>query len=884
MRTKVEPFIMQIQDQGEDQYTIAAEFLGDTALEVVVDPWVQITTVNMGHSGHASPLARPPEADLKSVGAFLFQMTFTGTIDELWQKAVGTLTTGAGVRIVLKLPASLTHLPWETLCDTEGGLGLLARHPQIAVVRHPVETSPRGPLPPVTPLRVLFVTAPPSQDQSTTRVDHEQAIKRALGEPKIGFGQIFGVTKKLLKGHKYLEQDLLTQATRLSLQNKLTAGQGYQIVHFLGSTENPPGGDARWLLTDPDGNPDPISATDLATILQNINVNLVLFSNLGSQPLEIQRSNHFVQTIAPLLLANGVSAVIGWDMSICDQPTLSRMGTVYQALARGEVLEAALAKLWPSNPGLAANTDKLSPIPMICVGGFEDFQLPEVHPSRLWATPVKSLRWLAATAISILSFWAALAGLTGDANLMRVARNHLPIVKCIYPYPMPPVEENTFNVAFSEFDVIDEQGTSIRHDDGRKLALYIYNRFKDDAGQLQATDTEMPTIVIRGPAQTCKIKGTEEAERNQQAGKLAAAINADILIYGTGILDTSGKTIQLSPQFHVSYRGFAENWDDVGSYGIGGDLFVESPFAPQGIRRFALSERVSALTHVAIGLSYSVRDDLAGALHHFTEAEKTGGWSQSSGGKAIIYLFLGNTNLRLASMQRRPGDYLDDAASYYKQALALKEDYARAEGGLAHVQYLQAIGNLTDQNFDWDLLEEAAQRFHALANRDDVETYINIRAKANQTLGLIYLTRASYLDVKWLPDASDHFEKVVNEYEAVVLAAQRERQNNAQLARLAGHAHAYLGLIASWQQDFNACESHLRSAIDLVTPEYQAQYYSWLGEAFVANGQIEQAIEAYEAALRITESVVDLNDAASKTDYMEMLQSLKARQSSVVDE
>jgi len=148
-------------------------------------------------------------------------------------------------------------------------------------------------------------------------------------------------------------------------------------------------------------------------------------------------------------------------------------------------------------------------------------------------------------------------------------------------------------------------------------------------------------------------------------------------------------------------------------------------------------------------------------------------------------------------------------------------------------------------------LDEAAAAYEAALNLGNPPESANIETKVHFGLGQVYFVRALVSGGDWMARAEAEFEQVLREYDS----------GNVQVANLAGHSHAWLGLIARQRENVAAAVEHYEHAVELATPFYQAYYYTRLGEVYAGADQTDLAIGAYEEAIRTAEFYGDEESA-----------------------
>jgi tetratricopeptide (TPR) repeat protein len=425
----------------------------------------------------------------------------------------------------------------------------------------------------------------------------------------------------------------------------------------------------------------------------------------------------------------------------------------------------------------------------------------------------------------------------------------------------PAQMSGEFNVAVTEFITVNENDKLVGSGEGQALAEFLSQRLDTYLAEL---DGKTIQYELWPPSYTGQVKGGTREERARFAESLAQRINAHVIVYG--VISQEADRCQFSPEFYVSYKGFEDGQEIVGQHGLGDPLLVPSPFDRthlQAVENPALAARVKALSLITVGLAYYSIDDFESALDYFKQAEATEGWF-SSAGKEVAYLLLGNSYVRLASRENQ-ADYLPLAKSSYTKALDIAPDYARGKLGLSGVIYLEAVGNPNNpslETVDLNGLSEAEAMLDEILAIEDLPESVSFETKINLRLGHIYFVRAQLLDGDWLRQSQAEFEQVIQEYES----------GNAQVAELAGHAHAKIGLIELLEGKPEAAIEQYKQAVDLVTSHYQAHYYTVLGEVYVSMSKVELAIDAYEQAIQIAEFYGDEENAIK---YSERLLEIK---------
>jgi tetratricopeptide (TPR) repeat protein len=396
------------------------------------------------------------------------------------------------------------------------------------------------------------------------------------------------------------------------------------------------------------------------------------------------------------------------------------------------------------------------------------------------------------------------------------------------------------------------------------LATYVQDQIN-----AQFEEIELKKSVpyqVWGPKETGQVKGSTADERRVSAAALAEKIHAHILIYG--VIVSNGKQSKFMPEFYVNNSAFRDAAEISGMHELGNQLLVALPLqeSVQAITNPALAGRVNALNMITIGLAYYSIDRFEEAIPYFQKAADDGRWVASSG-KEVVYLLLGNAYVRLASRER-DSQYLPLANEDYSTALSINPNYGRGLVGRANILYLEALGSLSDLKIDPAKLDEAeALSRQALALTDQPES-ANVPAKAHFNLGQIDLARYRAQapvpagEGDWIAQAKDEFSLVVSDYEA----------GDTTLTSLAAHAYFRLGECDFYRdtQDPQAFVL-MEKAISLASPFYQAEFTALMGNKYLARGEKDKAIQAYQDAIALAESN---GDAKSAEIYQQVLDKL----------
>jgi len=279
---------------------------------------------------HFRPLpgsATPPPLTPQQLGRRLYDAVFSGPMHTQLRRSLDAVSTqGKGLRIRLRLSnvPELAELPWEYLYATDDLDRALATAINTPIVRYLDLAQPDAPLALRPPLRILGVVANP---QGTLPLNVEQEWRQlhdALAD---------------LASRQLLTLERLATPTLAALQNRLR-GAPVHVLHFIGhgdfdeATES-----GLLLLEDEHGNPAPVSANQLGTLLHNHRALRLAFLN-ACQGAQGARTNPF-GGVAQKLVQQGLPSVLAMQFPVSDRAAITLAQTFYQTLADGYPIDAA---------------------------------------------------------------------------------------------------------------------------------------------------------------------------------------------------------------------------------------------------------------------------------------------------------------------------------------------------------------------------------------------------------------------------------------------------------------------------------------------------------------------------------------------------------------
>lgn len=856
------PFVIRIEELEGDAYCVTADFQGVTRSgKIPADlPLLDSQEIQQAQSWLERGFIDREYA--KDFGSRLFQTLFPAPIREMFREAFGRVAPHNGLRIVLTqpLPVALASLPWELAYDEQGGHGFLARSTSAPLVRHYADMPLPNQLPQEGPLRVLIVTASPKNESPLSAEQEAEEITRPL-EKGLSVREIsrtvgkhlqhmhsFPDLVRRLRQRRRVQVSILHHATRAKLQSRLieanNADQGPHVIHFIGHGEAD-AVSATVLLEDDNGDVDAIPAGEFAEIVGEPTVNLVVLN-----ACETASTVNLFQSVAQETLRRRVPAVIGMQVPILDRAAVDFAREFYGAWAAGEPIESALAYsrrlIRQESPGAAADWG----VPVLYMVPLKGLTLEIPVPPLRWPWPVRSLRWVAASVISLLGVIGLLLGLFGDVQSARKPGGVLnfawpaptaTLAPTPTPTPLPPMPSG-FNVAVAEFAQLDATGHLTSSQVASDLSDWLFAAIKRETDQLP------PSLRVntREPEEIGIVEGRDRNARAESAAEVAARHNVTILVYG--VVTTGDDGNQVEPEFYVSQPGFGIGSEVAGPDRLGKVVTFTLPLEPVeqvGINK-QLNARTQALQHLVKGLAHFYTGEYELAWAQFRSAAHVSSWRPEEG-QEVVYLLMGAADLELYDQTREP-DQLARAADSFAQAYQLNRDYARSYLGLGTVAFQQAVSH-SERGIDAEKLLEAAGWYSDSLEASDQPASAHISVKAVYGLGQVYLAGYESRVPGWSREqAGTFFEQVIAAY---------DDKRTPDLMWFAGHAHAYLGRLAGLEENWPEMSSKCHKAIDLLdaiphnpAKASIARYWAWMAFAEEKRNRLDAARDAYRQAIQ----------------------------------
>ncbi|HEY9805287.1 MAG TPA: CHAT domain-containing protein, partial [Candidatus Obscuribacterales bacterium] len=293
-----------------------------------------------------------PARHLVDLGQQLYNALFQGTIRDSWMTAQGIAQHRREVlrlRIGLKGPR-LVRLPWEVLHTGE-------RH-RVGGASRPVATgtdvlfSRYQPSPGLVsataalrelmlesqpPLRILMAIAAPT-DQEQLELKREALHLQEELRHRQGTGLEAGGTAEI-------QLTILDQPDREQLTQALEQGQ-FQVLHYAGHSNLGAAGGNLYLVNGKTGLTEVLSGDDLAGLLVNNGIRMVVFNSCRSAYTATSDLEHEIgeQNLAEALVRRGIPGVLAMAERIPDDVALTLTRLFYRNLKQGYPVDLSLSR------------------------------------------------------------------------------------------------------------------------------------------------------------------------------------------------------------------------------------------------------------------------------------------------------------------------------------------------------------------------------------------------------------------------------------------------------------------------------------------------------------------------------------------------------------
>ena len=272
---------------------------------------------------------------------------------QLLDRSLSALGPGEGLRVRLRMPRRLAHLPWEYMHlgkpdEAPAPTGFMALDARISIVRHEAIHSPPEEIRAGRARRVLIAMATPKPYQKYNPLkslpEEQQEIRAALEKV-----QGLELVRCLPEYENPDQWETLTGARRDQVQSNVEELKPVHIFHFSGHGEFPTEmgavvgehqGEGHLVLADGNNQAVPISGDDLQALLGEHGIQLV---TLGACETGTRDIFNAWSSVAVALLRGRIPSVVAMQFRIWDDLAASFMEEVYRGLVAGRTIDEAVA-------------------------------------------------------------------------------------------------------------------------------------------------------------------------------------------------------------------------------------------------------------------------------------------------------------------------------------------------------------------------------------------------------------------------------------------------------------------------------------------------------------------------------------------------------------
>ncbi len=330
-------FDLEIGSGSGREYPLTARSADGEARETLRFPFDELALENrllalqnalLRSGGKRRQILSPEQQAVQTFGRALFDALFVGEVRGRYDLAQREAAReGKGLRVRLRIqPAALAALPWEFLYDPRSAeyVCLSAHTPLVRYIELP---RPMQPLIVPPPLRILGLIASPAGLEPLDVTREQARVERAVA----------GLQERGL-----VELTWLPGQTWRDLQRAMRSGP-WHIFHFIGHGGFDPDADEGLVaLADDEGRPHHLQATHLGRLLaDHRSLRLVLLNACeGARGSD----RDIFSSTAAILVRRGLPAVIAMQYEITDRAAVEFSQALYESLADGLPVEAAVTE------------------------------------------------------------------------------------------------------------------------------------------------------------------------------------------------------------------------------------------------------------------------------------------------------------------------------------------------------------------------------------------------------------------------------------------------------------------------------------------------------------------------------------------------------------
>jgi hypothetical protein len=255
--------------------------------------------------------------ELEIVGNALYKLIFKEDLGSRFKAWFNALKQNERFRLRLKIKApELISVPWELMRDEKG---FLARRSNVFIIRYMNVNKQEENI--VHKIRLLIVTASP-KNMSFNENEHIDELQKLF--------KLYEIHLDILSGE---------QVTREGLFNKLKDNK-YNLFHFVGHGTFDKNEGKVWVIKQPGGKEESITAEDLGNWLSYSEVNFAFFCSCKTG---ITSQKNTFSGVAHSLISKNIPAVVAMQYDFPQGQATAFVKTFYDILLKGKPIDEAMS-------------------------------------------------------------------------------------------------------------------------------------------------------------------------------------------------------------------------------------------------------------------------------------------------------------------------------------------------------------------------------------------------------------------------------------------------------------------------------------------------------------------------------------------------------------
>ena len=377
-------FVLSLEGRGSDYRARAGHEVVD------LPPWSEGSDDPVAASEGVSRDVRRLGAEggdkLVQQGRRLFEWVFRGVVGEVFREAMlSSRNRGQGLTLCIQLDEApeLASKPWEALWDPRNEMFLMDC-PNLVIARTLKKAAIKPPRAGEQPLKLLALIPEPDDAEKLSGMREWKEIQKKL---------------LALEDRDLIVGELLEPATLDELGRKI-AHSPFDVLHVAAHGEPGAADDMGLIhLEKADGRKAPVTGVDFAkAVTRRRAPRLVVLNACYGARSQLHRA---YDGLAPHLLRRGVAAVVAMRTTVSDKAAVRFATALYGGLAKGHVLEQAMAD---ARRELSVSEHRAEWSTPVLYLGADHVRL--VEPPQLKTSRTGLAKAVAALAVAGLGAWA----------------------------------------------------------------------------------------------------------------------------------------------------------------------------------------------------------------------------------------------------------------------------------------------------------------------------------------------------------------------------------------------------------------------------------------------------------------------------------------------